>query len=49
VPLTNFTRTILISPVPNRPDLRQITISITYTAARFTRTYTLVTNISQYS
>ena len=49
IPLTNFTRTIVISPVAGRADLRQITVSITYTAARFKRTYTLVTNISQYS
>jgi hypothetical protein len=39
----------VISPVAGRADLRQITVSITYTAARFKRTYTLVTNISQYS
>ncbi|MFZ3333671.1 MAG: prepilin-type N-terminal cleavage/methylation domain-containing protein [Candidatus Acidiferrales bacterium] len=49
MPLTNFTRTIVISPVTGRADLRQITVTITYTAARFRRTYTLVTNISQYS
>lgn len=49
VPLGGFTRTILIQPVAGRADLRQITVSITYKAARFTRTYTLVTNISQYS
>jgi prepilin-type N-terminal cleavage/methylation domain-containing protein len=49
VPLSTFTRTILIQPVPNRPDLRQVTVSIRYQAARFIRTYTLVTNISQYS
>jgi hypothetical protein len=49
VPLSTFTRTILIQPVTNRPDLRQVTVSITYQAARFIRTYTLVTNISQYS
>lgn len=49
MPLTNFTRTIVIAAVAGRPDLRQITVTITYTAARFRRTYTLVTNISQYS
>lgn len=49
MPLTNFTRTIVISPVAGRADLRQITVTITYTAAKFRRTYTLVTNISQYS
>lgn len=49
VPLSTFTRTILIQPVPGRADLRQVTVSITYTASRFKRTYTLVTNISQYS
>jgi len=49
IPLSRFTRTILIAPVAGRADLRQITVSITYTVERFTRTYTLVTNISQYS
>lgn len=49
MPLTNFKRTIVITPYAGRPDLRTITVSITYTAARFTRTYTLVANISQYS
>ncbi|MGA7917194.1 MAG: prepilin-type N-terminal cleavage/methylation domain-containing protein [Candidatus Acidiferrales bacterium] len=49
MPLTNFTRTIVIAPVAGRADLRQITVTITYTAAKFRRTYTLVTNISQYS
>jgi prepilin-type N-terminal cleavage/methylation domain-containing protein len=49
MPLVNFKRTIVIAPVANRPDMREITVSITYTAAKFTRTYTLVTNISQYS
>jgi prepilin-type N-terminal cleavage/methylation domain-containing protein len=49
VPLSVFTRTIVIAAVAGRPDLRQVTVSVTYTAARFTRTYTLVTNISQYS
>ncbi|MFZ0522588.1 MAG: prepilin-type N-terminal cleavage/methylation domain-containing protein [Candidatus Acidiferrales bacterium] len=49
MPLTNFTRTIVISPVAGRADLRQITVTITYTVARFRRSYTLVTNISQYS
>jgi prepilin-type N-terminal cleavage/methylation domain-containing protein len=49
IPLATFTRTILIQPVAGRADLREVTVSITYKAARFTRTYTLVTNISQYS
>lgn len=49
MPLTNFTRTIVIAPVAGRADLRQITVTITYTAAKFRRSYTLVTNISQYS
>jgi prepilin-type N-terminal cleavage/methylation domain-containing protein len=49
MPLTNFTRTIVIAPVAGRADLRQITVTLTYTAARFRRSYTLVTNISQYS
>jgi hypothetical protein len=49
VPLTNFTRTIVITPYPGRADLRTITVTITYRASRFTRSYQLVTNISQYS
>ncbi|HEY0703317.1 MAG TPA: prepilin-type N-terminal cleavage/methylation domain-containing protein [Candidatus Acidoferrales bacterium] len=49
IPLSSFTRTILIQAIANRPDLRQVTITIAYQAAKFKRTYVLVTNISQYS
>jgi type II secretory pathway pseudopilin PulG len=49
IALGGFTRTIVIQPVAGRADLRQVTVSISYTAAKFKRTYTLITNISQYS
>jgi len=47
--LGSFRRTITISPVAALTDLRQITVTITYTAGRFQRSYTLTTYISQYS
>jgi type II secretory pathway pseudopilin PulG len=51
VPLTtyNFKRTIAITAVPNVANLRQIQVTITYTVGRFSRTYTLTTNISNFS
>lgn len=49
IPLTNFTRTIVITPYAGRTDLRTITVTISYRSNRFTRSYQLVTNISQYS
>jgi len=49
IPLSSFTRTILINAIPSRPDMREITITIAYQAAKFKRSYVLVTNISQYS
>lgn len=49
VPLQTFRRTITIADVPNRPGLRTITVVINYTAGRFQRSYTLNTNISQFS
>jgi type II secretory pathway pseudopilin PulG len=47
--LSNMTRTILIADVPGESGLRQITITMTYTAGRMTRNYTLISYISQFS
>jgi prepilin-type N-terminal cleavage/methylation domain-containing protein len=51
VPLSNFQflRSVTITSVPNVANLRQIQVVITYTAGRFKRTYTLTTNISNFS
>ena len=51
VPLTNynFQRTITIAAFPNVPNLRTITVLITYRAGTFQRSYTLTTNISNFS
>jgi hypothetical protein len=49
IPLSNFTRTITITAIPGTTEVRQITVTITYTAGGFNRTYTLSTNISAYS
>lgn len=51
VPLSNFKflRTIQITNVPGVANLRQIQVTITYVAGRFKRTYTLTTNISNFS
>ena len=44
VPLSNFKRTIAITPVS--PGLNQIAVTMNYTAGRLTRQYQLVTYIS---
>lgn len=55
VPLTNFNfqRSITIAKVTiggsTVDNLRQITVTITYQAGRLNRTYTLITNISNFS
>ena len=49
MPLTNMTRTIAITDVPNEPGLRQIIITMNYTAGRMYRQYTLISYISQFS
>jgi type II secretory pathway pseudopilin PulG len=49
MPLTNMTRTILIADIPGEPGLRQITITMNYTAGKLYRTYTLISYISQFS
>jgi type II secretory pathway pseudopilin PulG len=47
--LKNMDRTILIADVPGESGLRQITITMNYTAGRMTRQYTLISYISQFS
>lgn len=52
-PLSNYTRTIVITDVPppkGQPVLlRQITVTINYTAGKFVRQYTLTSYICKYS
>jgi type II secretory pathway pseudopilin PulG len=47
--LKNMTRTIVIADVPPAGGLRQITITMSYTAGRMTRQYTLISYIAQFS
>lgn len=47
--LTNMTRTITIADVPGESGLRQITITMDYTAGRLRRQYTLVSYIAEFS
>jgi type II secretory pathway pseudopilin PulG len=47
--LAGMTRTIVIDDVPGESGLRQITITMTYTAGSLTRQYTLVSYIAQFS
>jgi len=49
VSLTNMTRTIEISDLAGVTNLRQITVTVTYTVGVKTRQYTLVSFISQFS
>jgi type II secretory pathway pseudopilin PulG len=49
MPLTNMTRTIAIADVVGNSALRQITITMNYTAGKFTRQYMLISYISQFS
>jgi type II secretory pathway pseudopilin PulG len=50
VGLSNFTRTIVITNVTGVANLRQITVTINYSAGRFTnRSYSMTTNISNFS
>lgn len=48
-PLSNFTRTITITNSATNSNLRNITITINYTAGRFVRSYQLVTDISAFN
>jgi prepilin-type N-terminal cleavage/methylation domain-containing protein len=47
--LTNMTRTITITDVLGETALRQITITVRYTAGSMSRQYTLVSFIAQFS
>ena len=47
--LLGMQRTIAINDVINQQNLRQITITITYSIGNMPRTYTLVSYISQFS
>jgi Prokaryotic N-terminal methylation motif len=54
IPLSNMQRTIQIAPVLDaagnvEPNVRTITITMTYTVGRLNRTYTLVSYISAFS
>jgi len=49
MPLTNMTRTIVITDVPGESALRQITITMNYTAGKMQRAYTLVSFVSEFS
>jgi type II secretory pathway pseudopilin PulG len=49
MPLTNMTRTIVIVDVPGESGLRQITITMNYTAGKMYRQYTLISYIAQFS
>lgn len=51
IPLSNygFLRTISITAVANVTNLRQIQVTISYRAGKFQRSYTLTTNISNFS
>jgi prepilin-type N-terminal cleavage/methylation domain-containing protein len=50
LPLTNFRRTIAIGPVAGNPNVRTVTITMTYTSGHFVnRTYVLNTYISAFN
>jgi type II secretory pathway pseudopilin PulG len=46
---TFMTRQIQIVPVPNEPNLRQITITIVYTTGSLSRTHVLISYISSFA
>jgi type II secretory pathway pseudopilin PulG len=48
VPLSNFTRTITITPYVGDANLRNINVTVNYTAGRFQRSYTINTLISAF-
>jgi hypothetical protein len=49
IPLSNFTRTIVITNVLNDPNLRQIQVTVIYTIGAAQRSYTLTTFISAFN
>jgi type II secretory pathway pseudopilin PulG len=48
VPLTNFTRTITITPYVGDANLRNIAVTVNYSTGRFQRSYTINTLISAF-
>jgi len=48
LPLTNFTRTITISNITGETLVRTITVTVNYQAGRFTRSYSLTSEISAF-
>ena len=49
IPLTTFTRQIILTDIAGEPNLRKIQVIVQYQAARFPRQYTLTSYISRYS
>jgi prepilin-type N-terminal cleavage/methylation domain-containing protein len=50
VKLNSFmTRQIAITPVPNEPNLRQITVTMVYQVGQMQKTYTLISYISAFA
>ena len=49
IPLSNFTREVILSNINGQPNLRQIQVIIRYQAARFQRQYTLTSYIGSFS
>ncbi|MGA8232026.1 MAG: prepilin-type N-terminal cleavage/methylation domain-containing protein [Candidatus Acidiferrales bacterium] len=47
-PLSNFTRTITISAIAGEQNLRTVQVVINYTTGKFTRSFTLNTDISAF-
>jgi type II secretory pathway pseudopilin PulG len=47
-PLTNFTRTITISPIIGETYVQQINVTVNYRTGRFTRSYSLTSEISAF-
>jgi hypothetical protein len=47
--LGSMTRTIVITDIPNIPNLRQVNVTINYIVGATPRQYTLVSYISQFS
>jgi type II secretory pathway pseudopilin PulG len=48
MPLSNFTRTITISAITGEQNLRSIQVVVNYSTGKFTRSFTLNTDISAY-
>lgn len=48
LPLTNFTRTITISSIANETLVRSVNVTVNYQAGRFTRNYSLTSEISAF-